>query len=425
MTPSAKPTFATNRPGERVADAINAHLEHLRSWNRDFEIAIATAYFNPGGFGLLADGLEQMGRVRLLLGAEPEQPERKLRVLKDSASPTRAPRARLRRALEGHTRSLELDRDLLGFDRVADENAQRVVAWLKSGKVEVRRFEDGFLHGKAFIVTTDEEGVIAGSSNFTFAGLATNIELNLGHYDPHVVGQVVGWFDELWNVANQFDLAGLYSARFEEHSPYLIYLRMLWERYGAELRQEAEAAHQPRIHLTSFQRDGMWRAKRILGDRHGVVIADEVGLGKTFLAGELIREAVDERRQRVLIISPATLRDGMWKKFLATFQLGVESHSFDDLAADKRLNDEADGTTLLFHPREYAMVVIDEAHNLRNPSTQRANALRRLLSFLPRRRSITLFGTFITCSRTSSRTTRRSPTRVFAPCGITSPMPWR
>ena len=127
----------------------------------------------------------------------------------------------------------------------------------------------------------------------------------------------------------------------------------------------------------------MWRAKRILGDRHGVVIADEVGLGKTFLAGELIREAVDERRQRVLIISPATLRDGMWKKFLATFQLGVESHSFDDLAADKRLNDEADGTTLLFHPREYAMVVIDEAHNLRNPSTQRANALRRLLAGIP------------------------------------------
>ena len=310
-------------------------------------------------------------------------PEQQLRRLKESASPTRASRSRLNRALEGHVRGLELDRDLLGFELAADASGRRVVDWLRSGKVEVRRLEDGFLHGKAFIVTTDDEGVIAGSSNFTYAGLATNIELNLGHYDPHVVGQVVGWFDELWDEARPFDLASLYGARFEEHSPYLIYLRMLWERYEEELRQEASGSGQPHLHLTSFQRDGMWRAKRILDDRNGVVIADEVGLGKTFLAGELIREAVEERRQRVLLIAPATLRDGMWKKFLATFQLFVETKSFEDLVADKRLNDEADGIKLDFHPREYAMVVIDEAHNLRNPSTLRANALRRLLAGSP------------------------------------------
>ena len=36
-----------------------------------------------------------------------------------------------------------------------------------------------------------------------------------------------------------FDLAALYEARFEPHNPYLIYLRMLFERYGAELDAEA------------------------------------------------------------------------------------------------------------------------------------------------------------------------------------------
>jgi hypothetical protein len=378
-----KPEFATNRPGERVADAINAHLEHLRSWNKHYEVAVASAYFNPGGFGLLANELEQVGRVRLLLGAEPAPSERELRPLKESASPARAARARLRRALEGHTRSLIAARDLLGFNIEADTSARRLVAWLQSGNVEVRRLEDGFLHGKAFIVATDHEGVIAGSSNFTYAGLATNIELNLGHYSPHVVKQVADWFDDLWDQARPYDLADIYAARFEEHAPYLIYLRMLWERYGEELRLEAEAANQPRIHLTSFQRDGMWRAKRILSERNGVVIADEVGLGKTFLAGELIREAVEERRQRVLVIAPATLRDGPWRHFLATYQLGVEKLSFDDLSSDRRLSPEASGIKLTFHPREYAMVVIDEAHNLRNPATQRAHAVRRLLAGSP------------------------------------------
>lgn len=380
---SPKPEFATNRPGERVADAINAHLAHLRSWTKEYEVAVASAYFNPGGFELLADELERVGKVRLLLGAEPSASERELRPLKESVSPMRAARARLRRALEGHAQSLVADRDLLGFDIEAYTSARRLVAWLQSGRVEVRRLEDAFLHGKAFVVATDHEGVIAGSSNFTYAGLATNIELNLGHYSPHVVRQVAEWFDDLWLQSKPYDLAGLYAAQFEEHAPYLIYLRMLWERYGEELRLEAEAAKLPRIHLTSFQQDGMWRAKRILSERHGVVIADEVGLGKTFLAGELIREAVEERRQRVLVIAPATLRDGPWRHFLATYQLGVEKLSFEDLSSDGQLNPEASGTKLQFAPRDYAMVVIDEAHNLRNPATLRAHAVRRLLAGSP------------------------------------------
>lgn len=385
MTSAPKPEFATNRPDERVADAINAHLAHLRTtWADPPELSIATAYFNPGGYGLLANELDHPVHVRLLLGADPQVPERRVRPLRDSPNPARAARAELRKALEGHARDLRQDRDLLGFSIEADATGRRLVDWLRSGKVEVRRLEEAFLHGKAFIVTSHDEGVIAGSSNFTYAGLATNIELNLGHYQPHVVAQVHEWFDHLWDRSQPFDLASLYAARYEPHPPYLVYLRMLYERYGAELAAEAAAEGLPRIHLTSFQRDGLWRARTRLEERNGVLIADEVGLGKTFLAGELIRQAVEERRQRVLVVAPATLRDGPWRRFLLNYGLGVEVFSFEDLVTDKRLNpDTGYATPLTFHPREYAMVVIDEAHNLRNPSTLRANVMRRLLAGSP------------------------------------------
>jgi hypothetical protein len=390
---ATKPEFATNQDGQLVADAINSHLIYLRdAWKKPVELAIASAYFNPAGFNLLADELEQVGHVRLLLGAQPGVKEAKVRSLADGF-PHRAAEMVLRQALAGHFKGIEDDRDLLGFTEEADATAQRLVQWLRVGRVEVRRYEREFLHGKAFLVVTDEEGVLAGSSNFTYAGLALNLELNLGHYQPYVVKQVRDWFDGLWKDATPFDLAAIYEARYLQHNPYLIYLRMLFERYARELEAEAAAETDGHIRLAAFQRDGVWRARRILQQHHGVLVADGVGLGKTFLGGALMKEAVEDRRQRVLLISPATLRDGTWSRFLAREQLYVESISVDELAADKRVNPEATGYQLKFDPNDYAMVVIDEAHAFRNPGTQRAEALRRLLKGWPPKQLVLMTAT--------------------------------
>jgi hypothetical protein len=130
--------------------------------------------------------------------------------------------------------------------------------------------------------------VIAGSSNFTAAGLTTNLELKLGQYQPSVAGQVETWFEELWADAVPYDLTALYATRYVEYEPYLVYLRVLWERSGAELAREATPSG--RIHLTRFQTDGLDHARRILERYRGVLIADSVGLGKSFLAGELLTD---------------------------------------------------------------------------------------------------------------------------------------
>ena len=322
---------------------------------------------------------------RLLLGAEPDAVLRP-RALREPVAPARAHAFRMRDALTGHDHSLSIDRDLLGFDVEADTSARHLIEWLRGGSVEVRRLTDRFLHGKAFLASTDhDEGVIAGSSNFTYAGLATNVELNLGQYQPMVVGLVRSWYDDLWDAAEPFDLAALYEARFEPHQPQLIYLRMLYERYGAEIAAEARDTAAGVIHLTSFQRDGLWRARRILDERGGVLIADEVGLGKSYLAGKLIEEAAIDRRQRVLVIAPATLRDGIWRHIRAEYNLPIEIRSFEELNEDRRLNPQGSGFVLEQDPNAYALVVVDEAHNVRNPSTQRAESLRRLLSGRPKK----------------------------------------
>ena len=114
------------------------------------------------------------------------------------------------------------------------------------------------------------------------------------------------WFELPPNWTSPASSSWLYGRLTADYPPYLIYLAVLREIYGDELAEEKE--EQGPIPITTFQKHGVWRALKILEKFNGVLIADGVGLGKTYLAGEIIRRYVD-RRQRVLLICPATLRD--------------------------------------------------------------------------------------------------------------------
>jgi hypothetical protein len=134
--------FASNRAdrNETVAAELNKLFRILREKYRETPgIAIATAYLNPSGFGLLADELEHAPQVRLLLGAEPEQEI--VRAITDSLADKDA---RLKAALDRHSTWLLAERDALGFNRIATTQAKRLVDWLEAldyqggRKVEVR-----------------------------------------------------------------------------------------------------------------------------------------------------------------------------------------------------------------------------------------------------------------------------------------------
>jgi len=380
----AQPTIATNRTGEGVAEAVNSHLAAMRVERVEAApLAIATAYFNPGGFLLIADELEASPRVRLLLGAEPQPEPPPRRSLGEPVSPERAMQRALEAGLATHDLRLKEDRDLLGFSHEAEGAARRLIAWLGTDRVEVRRLADRFLHGKAVIAEAMGGGTMVGSSNLTHAGLATNLELNLFRYDPEATNAVDSWFDELWDTAEPFDLAAVYASRFDPHDPFVVYMRMVWEYCHEEVEAIEENRGVGGIPLPTFSADAVWRALHHLDERGGVLLADDVGLGKTFQAGWLIEDRVIRQRKRALVIAPAVLRDGAWRAFVERHQLPVQILSFDQLAQDRRLNPEGVGTHLRSEPNEYSLVVIDEAHNLRNPSTLRAEALRRLLSGAP------------------------------------------
>lgn len=389
-----KPEFVDNRKGNTLKAALAGHLEHrLANGKPPTEVCIASAYFNPAGFAQVAAQLERVPKVRLMLGAEPSPESGMVKRKPTDPQEPEFSRRRLRDGINRLDQALRAERDFMAFSMASSDALKALLRFLRSGKIEVRRFEKAFLHAKAYLFAGEEAGFIAGSSNFTRAGLTSNLELNLGRYEHPVVGEAQRWFEDLWSDAAPYDLAAIYEEMFKLWRPWDVYLRILWELYGEEVLEARQA--EGRIPLTNFQKHGVWRAQTILERFGGVIVADEVGLGKTFIGGDLMR-LYCERRQRVLLVCPAALRDSTWRQFIDRFQLFIECVSYEELASDRQFGDvrEAANQFKLKQAIDaYSLVVVDEAHNYRNPDTQaRAAVLRRLL-FGPRKDLVLLTAT--------------------------------
>ncbi|HEX7090590.1 MAG TPA: DEAD/DEAH box helicase [Longimicrobiales bacterium] len=154
----------------------------------------------------------------------------------------------------------------------------------------------------------------------------------------------------------------------------------------------------PVFELARFQEDAVRRAEQILAARRGVVIADSVGLGKTFIALALIEGAL-RRGERVAVTTPASLRTA-WhaplRRLAGALALretyGIPrppparvgrrptaarapEHAFLAWFSHARLSR---GTVPAARTDSLDLVVVDEAHAFRNPGTRRYRALAAL-----------------------------------------------
>ena len=256
--------------------------------------------------------------------------------------------------------------------------------WLDRPEVEVRRYTDRFLHGKAYLFGSqnDARAALVTSANLTGAGLFSNLELGLVQYDPLVAQQAVAWFDRLWEQAQDFkpELQRLLFPDVGLLSPRDVYLRALLELLGPE--DDAPEGPTPgAVELTGFQRDGFARSLRIIGQHHGVVYADGVGTGKTEIGLALIEEYAQRRGLHALVVAPAQLV-GYWRERLDQTRLPAQVISYHQLAADEQL--VRPGTPnarrhLNSDKDVYRLVVMDEGHALRTPDTTWYRAAARLL----------------------------------------------
>ena len=286
-----------------------------------------------------------------------------------------------------------------GADRPARNRLQarwlatQLGKWL-AAKADVRRASGVVPQGAIVVRDGADQALLAllGSLAFSTAGLGLTpgnpLNLIQASETPEEALLLSQWFDAQWsalaeNPGAKASLAAALQGMASHRDPFVVYtliLHHLFSYRGDELDEDQIVKSATGIRNTvvwkklfKFQRDGVVGAIDKLNRFGGCIIADSVGLGKTFEALAIIKYH-ELRNDRVLVLCPKRLRDN-WtlykandrRNFLAPDRLNYDVLNHTDLSRDGGLS----GDTDLSHVNwgNYDLVVIDESHNFRNKRT--------------------------------------------------------
>lgn len=323
------------------------------------KIDIASGYFNVSGFAKVKDQLWDLSKqpkfgMRLLFGREIIPRE-------NVAEPN----------CTGLDDTLSSELDQLAITEKTAKLVDELIEFLSIPTVQIRRNPNRFNHAKCYIL---DEAVAVGSSNFTGAGLTSNVELNAILYQPSAQEKVKEWFERRWKEGQDTKtelIQTLEESKFGlPLEPFQAYMKILYEYYKPRL-EELERERGKVIELTTFQEDAVTTAIRIIRKYNGVLIADSTGLGKTHIGLELLREFAAIKRKKALLIAPSQVLNTVWEPKL-----------LEESIKTKNITLESTGTEN-FHPEEYLdydLILIDESHNYRNSSTNRHNNIMKLVA---------------------------------------------
>ncbi|MBS0483538.1 MAG: DEAD/DEAH box helicase family protein, partial [Proteobacteria bacterium] len=347
-----------NSGNERVIDNLQSWLPSSSS------VDIMSPAFSLYAFAEIYNQLKEPDRARLLLGPESALAD----TLHGSASDIAA-----RGKLQGRW-----------LARLAKE-------WIGKS-AEIRNAPVAPPQSMMVVSDGSQRHVLTGSCAFTTDGLGVTpggqLSLVQASETDAEAASYAEWFSSNWNALKPSEatsLAYLLNDAAEHRAPSLLYFKILFELFkdlGDELDEDRIIKSATGIRNTTiwkklfkFQRDGVVGAIDKLERIGGCIIADSVGLGKTFEALAVIKY-YELRNDRVLVLCPKRLRDN-WtlykandrRNILASDRLNYDVLNHTDLSRDGGMSGDID----LSHVNwgNYDLVVIDESHNFRNKATHK------------------------------------------------------
>ena len=368
--------------------------ELVRNIKKGSKLSVISAYFTIYAFAELEKALSSIDEMRFLF-TEPtfiKSNDELIREYFISRNPEKK--------ISGNEFEIKL-RNELGQAHIAKECAKWVEqkAQFKSLK-RPNPAQQRLIH----IENGGEDIAINGSVDFTTDGLGiTNsrrFDMNTVTYGKEYTQSFQQMFDSVWEDASlvedvQADVLEHMQVIYKENPPEYIYFITLYNIFSAyldELTEENIVKSKTGIKdtqvwdkLYKFQKDGVLGTINKIEKYNGCIIADSVGLGKTFEALAVIKY-YELRNDRVLVLCPKKLREN-WTVYTQNdkrnlfnedrFNYDVLNHT--DLSRYDGKSGEINLATINWS--NYDLIVIDESHNFRNnnPSTERVTRYQRLM----------------------------------------------
>lgn len=373
MSPDNTPKFFDNITN-RVIDDLKTTI---RSGSR---IDIAAASFSIYAYQLLKKELEQIEELNFLFTGELFTSEKAQRESREFY----IPRLNSERSLYGTDFEIKL-RNELNQQAIAKECAE----WIRS-KVTFKSNVSGD-HMMPFMLIRNEGEEVAYSPlmNFTTADLGADRGHNAYSTTTKVYApqarHFIDTFDSVWNENGKLadvteSVLDNITAAYKENAPEFIYFMALYNIFSEFLEDlnadflpnEATGFKNSQVwnKLYDFQKDAVIGCISKLEKYNGCILADSVGLGKTFSALGVIKY-YESRNKTVLVLCPKRLSDN-WNTFKGNYRnnpLVQDRLRYDVLYHTDLNRDHGDSNGIdLFklNWENYDLVVIDESHNFRN-----------------------------------------------------------
>lgn len=386
--------------GDLSGNGVKTVLDFIRKYTslesgRKGDLDIVTGFFTIAGLDLLYRELAPENKYRLVLSELAGDDDFMSRVIN---------------LLHGD----------LGIEATLklSQAAKNAIAFLKRETVEVKAISSAFCHAKAYVFRDSADDThdyyVMGSSNLTEAGLgmrdSSNVELNFantGSTNSEYL-QLRQWFKTQWETVAKaqinidpkdpkselVDVKQYFIERIEEcfgktHTPEEIYYKILFELFSGDMDFEGDLGHTKEMTLLQdstiyrtlfdYQKKGVVSLIKMLRKWNGAILADAVGLGKTFSALAVIKYFQNNGYQ-TLLLCPKKLEQN-WKQYRRKQGSRFDRDEFDYVVRfhtdlqDERMEKDDEVKLSWLMKQQKLLVVVDESHNLRNDKSSRYQML--------------------------------------------------
>ncbi|MDG4512770.1 SNF2-related protein [Streptococcus suis] len=384
-----KPPKVLDNKKYRVVDELKEEL------NKGSKLSVISAYFTIYAYAELKKELSKIDKMRFIF-TEPTFVHKDQELIREYYI-ERNPEKKM----SGNEFEIKL-RNEMKQAAIAKECAQ----WLeKKAEIKSLRQANPAQPRLVYIENPEDNVSINGTVDFTSDGLgitpSNRLDSNMCLYGKDYTISFLQAFNELWEdhtaVQDVKDkVLEQMKVLYKENTPEFIYfvtLYNIFNNYLDELTEDNIVKSRTGFKETlvwnklyKFQKDGVMGAIDKIEKYNGCIIADSVGLGKTFTALAVMKY-YELRNDRVLVIAPKKLREN-WTIYTMNdkrnifsgdrFNYDVLNHT--DLNRTSGYSGEINLATLNWS--NYDLVVIDESHNFRNnlPVKGRVTRYERLMN---------------------------------------------